>query len=203
VIDTKPNGMSFEEFLAWKPDAPGYELFRGQVMSMQPSGKHEEIIGFLNVELSLEVRRLQLPYFLPKQALVKVAGDNTSYCPDVVLVNREALANEPLWDKVSTLTNGASIPLVIEVVSANWRTDYAYKLVDYEYLGICEYWVIDYLGSGGRRYIGSPKQPTLSIYQLIDEEYQMSQFRGDDVIQSALFPDLKFTAQQIFNGGYV
>ncbi len=201
MIETKPSGMSFEEFLGWKPDAPGYELFRGQVMVTQPAGKHEEIIGFLNVELSLEVRRLQLPYFIPKQALVKVAGDNTSYCPDVVLVNREELAKEPLWDQVSTLTHGSSIPLVIEVVSTNWRTDYAYKLVDYEYLGICEYWVIDYLGSGGRRYIGSPKQPTLSIYQLIDEEYQLSQFRGEDIIQSGLFPDLTFTAQEIFNGG--
>lgn len=200
MVESKPSGMTFEEFLGWKSDTPGHELFRGQVMVMQPTGKHEEIVGFLNLELSLEVRRLQLPYFLPKQALVKVSGDNTSYCPDVLLVNREALPNEPLWEQVSTLTQGASIPLVVEVVSHNWRADYAYKLVDYEYLGICEYWVIDYLGSGGRRYIGSPKQPTLSIYQLIDEEYQLKQFRGDEVIQSGLFPDLQFTAQQVFNG---
>jgi hypothetical protein len=28
---------------------------------------------------------------------------------------------------------------------------------DYESIGIDECWIIDYLGIGGRRYIGSPK----------------------------------------------
>jgi Protein of unknown function (DUF820). len=46
------------------------------------------------------------------------------------------------------------------LVSTNWRDDYGYKLVDYEALGISEYWIADYLGLGGRRYIGNPKQPT-------------------------------------------
>ena len=27
-------------------------------------------------------------------------------------------------------------------------------------MGIAEYWILDYQGLGGRRYIGSPKQPT-------------------------------------------
>jgi Uma2 family endonuclease len=52
----------------------------------------------------------------------------------------------PLWKKSSTVTQAASVPLVIEVVSTNWQDDYAHKLVDYEILGIPEYWIIDYLG---------------------------------------------------------
>lgn len=86
-------------------------------------------------------------------------------------------------------------------MSTNWQDDYAHKLVDYEILGIPEYWIIDYLGLGGRRYIGNPKQPTISIYHLVEDEYQISQFRGDEVIVSPTFPELNLTASQIFAAG--
>jgi Uma2 family endonuclease len=75
------------------------------------------------------------------------------------------------------------------------------KLRDYEALNIPEYWIIDYLGLGGRRYIGFPKQPTLSIYQLLDGEYEVRQFRGSDRLISIAFPQLILTAAQIFNSG--
>ncbi len=60
---------------------------------------------------------------------------------------------------------------------------------------------MDYLGLGGRRFIGNPKQPTISIYLLIDGEYEISQFRGDDRIESPTFPELDLTAQQVFQAG--
>ena len=49
-------------------------------------------------------------------------------------------------------------------------------------MGIFEYWIVDYLGLGGRRYVGNPKQPTLSVYELVDGEYNLTQFRGHDKI---------------------
>jgi Uma2 family endonuclease len=48
------------------------------------------------------------------------------------------------------------------------------------------------------RYIGNPKQPTLSPYTLVDGEYQVQQFREHDRIESPTFPELKLTARQIF-----
>ncbi|WP_367889288.1 Uma2 family endonuclease [Leptolyngbya iicbica] len=155
--------MTFAEFIDWKPDNRRYELHHGTPIERQPTGDHEAVISFLNLALLLEVHRLQQPFLLPKQALVKLPDEDTAYLPDVVLLNRPALTYEPLWKKASTVTQGTSAPLVIEVVSTNWRDDYGKKLVDYESLGIPEYWIVDYLGLGGRRYIGSPKQPTLSI----------------------------------------
>ncbi len=113
-------------------------------------------------------------------------------------MDRSHLASEPLWEKKSTLIQGESIPLIIEVVSTNWRDDYGYKLIDYEGMGIREYWIVDYLGVGGVRFIGHPKQPTLSLYQLVEEEYQVQQFRGNELIASPTFPKLKLTAEQIF-----
>lgn len=118
--------------------------------------------------------------------------------PDVLVIDRSALKSEPLWDTRSTLTLGTSIVLVAEVVSRNWRNDSDYKFYDYERLGIPEYWIIDYLGVGGRRYLGFPKQPTLFIYRLVEGEYQGQIYRGTDELQSQIFPELRLTAQQIF-----
>ena len=164
---------------------------------MQPRGKHEEIIGFLVIEFTLEFRRLNLPYFIPKQALVKVKNQETGYSPDVLILNRNNLANEPLWEQYSTVQHNASIPLVVEIVSSNWRDDYLSKVRDYEEIGIEEYWIVDYLGLGGRRYIGNPKQPTVSIYSLVDDEYQVTQFRENEVIVSPSFSGLSLTVEQV------
>ncbi|MEM9815297.1 MAG: Uma2 family endonuclease [Cyanobacteria bacterium P01_D01_bin.6] len=193
--------MTFAEFIDWKPGDRHYELHNGTPIEMQPTGDHEEVISFLNSVLLVEVYRQQHSFLLPKQALVKLLDEETAYLPDVLLINREALPQEPLWQKASTITQGSTIPLVIEVVSTNWRDDYGKKLVDYEALGIPEYWIVDYLGLGGRRYIGTPKRPTLSIYQLMDDEYQVSQYRGDQPIKSRVFPELSLTATAIFQAG--
>ncbi len=96
---------------------------------------------------------------------------------------------------------GSSVPLIVEVTSTNWVDDYSLKLEAYESIGIQEYWIVDYLGLGGRRFIGNPKQPTFSIYQLIDSEYQVKQFRGAEIIESPTFPELHLTAQQVFAKG--
>ncbi len=200
MIQAIPKLLTFEEFLEWYPEDGRYELIDGQVIEMQPTGKHEEIAEFLDAELTLETRRLQLPYRFPKHAILKATSFNTGYLPDVLVVNRNALSTEPLWEKAATITFGSSVPLVVEVVSTNWENDYARKLEDYETMGIREYWIVDYLGLGGRRYIGSPKQPTLSIYQLVEGEYQVNLFRGNDPIRSLTFPELELTVQQVFQG---
>ena len=127
-----PKPITFEQFLEWKPEAGRYELHDGTIIEMQPTGEHEEITGFLTTKLTVEFDRLNLPYFIPNQALVKPPAKESGYLPDVLILNRANLAAEPLWKKSSTVTQGASIPLVIEVVSTNWRNDYLLKVADYE-----------------------------------------------------------------------
>lgn len=194
----QPKRLTFDEFIEWLPENRRYELHEGTIVEMQPTGKHEDITGFLTQELTLEYTKLHLPYCIPQKALVKLNNKETGYNPDLLLIDRRQLPVEPLWEKKSTVIYGESIPLIIEVVSSNWRDDYGYKLIDYEAMGIREYWIVDYLGVGGVRFIGHPKQPTLSLYQLVDGEYQLQQFREREQIESPTFPELKLTAQQIF-----
>lgn len=203
MVQTVPELMTLDDFLDWYPDGYGrYELWNGVVIEMQPTGTHEQVGGFLGVKLGVEIDRLALPYIIPRQAIVKpIDTDKSGYSPDVIVLDQLALDEEPLWKKRSTITQGNSARVVIEVVSTNWRDDYGHKFIDYEALQIPEYWIVDYLGLGGRRYIGSPKQPTISVYQLIDGEYQVQQFRGSDRIISTAFPDLTLTAAQIFAAG--
>jgi Uma2 family endonuclease len=106
-----------------------------------------------------------------------------------------------MWSREATLTRGDSVRLVIEVVSTNWKTDHARKSEDYEAMGIAEYWIVDHSGLGGKKYIGFPKHPTLSVYTLIDGEYQVTRFRERNCIVSLTFPDLNLTAEQVLNSG--
>ncbi|WP_414569906.1 Uma2 family endonuclease [Nostoc sp. CCY 9925] len=201
-----PKVVTFDEFVAKYPDNTGkrYELYDGVVVEMpQPTGDHEEIVVFLSTKITLEYSRLNLPYGIPKTVLVKPIENESAYSPDVLVLNLPNLVNEPLWKKQSTVTQAACISLVIEVVSTNWRDDYLKKYADYEEMGIPEYWIVDYAALGGREFIGKPKQPTISVCCLEEGEYRVSKFRGDDRIQSAIFPELNLTAEQIFLAGTV
>jgi len=196
--------VTFDEFIDWYPEnsEKRYELHNGAIVEMpKATGEHSEVSGFLIAELNFQIRQLGLPYFAPKKCAVKADNELSGYEPDAIVLDRQATNGEPRWKKESIITMGSSVRLIVEVVSTNWRDDCGYKLVNYEALGIPEYWIADYLGLGGRRYIGNPKQPTFSVYQLVDGEYQVSQFRGDYLILSPTFPQLNLTVKQIFSAG--
>ena len=142
-----------------------------------------------------------LNYFIPNRVLVQPLGYQSGYKPDVLLVDSAALAQEPLWKRESVITLASSIKLLVEVVSTNWPDDYARKFEDYETMGIPEYWIVDYLGLGGRRYIGNPKQPTITICRWVDGVYETQLFQQGDTIISTGFPNLRLTTNQIFEAG--
>ncbi|MEG5044350.1 Uma2 family endonuclease [Microcoleus sp. B4-C1] len=204
MIQTISKTITFDEFVAWYPEnsVHKYELRNGVIVEMPlGTGDHSDVTGFISSEINFEIRRLQLPYSIPGDCLFKLSRDEAGYQPDVIVLDRTALANEPRWKKESIITMGSSVRLAVEVVSTNWQDDYLVKVADYERLSIPEYWVVDYAALGGRRFIGNPKQPTISVYQLVDGEYQISLFRGDDIVESLTFPELRLTAEQIFRAG--
>lgn len=204
MVQAIPEFVTFDEFIAWYPENSEhrYELHNGVIVEMPlGTGDHSDIAGFISGKLFVEIERQQLPYLVPREYIVKFVNDKSGYCPDVLVLDRSALLNEPRWKKESIITMGASVRLAVEVVSTNWRDDYYLKLGQYEEMGIPEYWIVDYLGLGGRKFIGSPKLPTLSVYELVDGEYQVKQFREGERIESPTFPELSLTAEQIFRAG--
>ncbi|MCX5933955.1 MAG: Uma2 family endonuclease [Pseudanabaena sp. LacPavin_0818_WC45_MAG_42_6] len=191
--------MTFEEFIDWYPeDGKRYELYRGAVREMMPIGDHELTSSFLSEELTLEVRSNHSNYRVSRMCLLKPEMAETGFIPDVVVIDRLELVNEPMWQKASVIQNGKTIPLVIEVVSTNWSDDYAIKLSQYESMGIAEYWIVDYRALGAVRHIGKPKQPTVTVCKLIEGEYQLFLFTAGQRIESDIFPELNLMTDTIF-----
>ena len=201
MIQTITKPVSFDEFVAGYPENTDckYELYDGTIIEMPlATGTHSNITGFISLKLGVQIDRYDLPYSIPGACLLKPLETESGYQPDVIVLDKEELAKEPRWQKESIVTSGSSVQLVVEVVSQNWKNDYLRKLADYEGMGIPEYWIVDYLGLGGRRFIGNPKSPTLSIYTMVDGEYDVMQFREEDRVESAAFPELALTVNDIF-----
>jgi Uma2 family endonuclease len=188
--------ISFDDFITWLPERSPYryELRDGEILKLpKPPGKHSEIAGSISSELNLTIHRSQIPYIIPRDSIVKSIDGNSGYEPDIIVLDKEMLAQDLRWETESIITQGSSVKLAVEVVSTNWQDDYAVKQIAYQALGIQEYWIVDYLGLGGRTFIGHPKQPTISVYYLVDGEYDLHQFRGDELIQSPTFPELELS----------
>ncbi|EAW33591.1 Uma2 family endonuclease [Lyngbya sp. PCC 8106] len=201
MIQILQQPITFDEFIEWLPSVSEsrYELHRGVIIEMpKPRGKHSKVSGNLAYDLGTAIRQANLPYFIPKECIVRSIDGNSGYEPDIIILDEPALIDEPDWESGSIITLGQSIKIIVEVVSSNWRDDYFMKLGEYEALGIPEYWIVDYAALGGRRFIGNPKQPTITIGQLVDGEYELQQFKLGDRLFSPTFPNLMLTVEQIF-----
>lgn len=199
VIAKQPVKLSFEDYLSHTPEDEGrYELVDGILETMPPpTWLHLLIAKFLVYRLDAEIARQGraqewTTLFEPGQR----TDESDSRLPDVAVVPFAAMA-----DVLTSAVLTTPAPLVVEIVSGNWRDDYLTKLAEYEGLGVTEYWIVDYQGLGGSRYIGHPKRPTLSIYHRIEGEYQVQQFRGQERLVSPRFPELDLRAEQVFAAG--
>ncbi|NJL60588.1 MAG: Uma2 family endonuclease [Methylacidiphilales bacterium] len=201
---TETKIYTFDEFIELYPENSEvrYELHDGVIVEMpKPRGKHSKLTGFAIEELLLAIREIGKRgiWFIPRESIVKPNRDKCGYEPDIIILDQENLGNESRWETESVIQNAASIKVIVEVVSTNWRDDYYDKFRDYEEMGIPEYWIFDYAALGGRDFIGYPKQPTIFVCELIEGEYVKKIFRGNDLIKSPTFPQLNLTAQQIFD----
>ena len=199
----EPKIYTFDEFIEWYPEnsVVRYELHDGVIFEMpKPKGKHSKLTGSLVGKFLTTISEIGKTdiWFIPRESIVKPGRDKSGYEPDIIILNQETIDTETRWETESIIQNATSVKLIVEVVSSNWQDDYYDKLRDYEGMGIPEYWIVDYAALGGRKFIGNPKQPTIFVCELIDGEYQMTPFRGDDLIVSPTFPQLNLTAQQVF-----
>ena len=197
MTTTTSKKLTFEEFLQQYPDGYGiYELVNGEIVQVEPTRAHKNVARFLVFAFNDEIRRLKLGYIPDKDIVVRTvtaSGQEQGRNPDVGVVSAS------LWNS-NVLTYGAltePIQLAVEVASTNWEDDYVDKLDEYQRLGISEYWIVDYLAIASRAYLGNPKVPTVSVYQLVEGKYQVQKFRGSDRILSNTFPELELTVDQV------
>ncbi len=202
-VQAQPKLYSFDEFISGYPDRSEvrYELHDGVIVEMpKPRGRHSILTGSLIEQLSIAIRQLGKggTWTIPREAIVRSKSGRSGYEPDIIVLNRDVLGLEPRWESESIVQNPDSVKLIVEVVSTNWRDDYYNKLRDYEEMGIEEYWIVDYAALGPRKFIGNPKQPTVFVCRLVDGEYQMNPFRGDNSIISPTFSQFNLSAEEIF-----
>lgn len=203
MIQSATKLLNVDEFITEYGDSDRYELIDGELIEMEPTGLHEQVGAFIGRKLNVEIDRQNLPSLIPHRCLIKLLGTETAFRPDLIVLDQTKLIDEPLWEQKPVITSGKSIQLIAEVVSTNWQNDYARKVEDYALFGVPEYWIIDYLGIGGREYIGKPKQPTVTICNLVGDQYQKQLFQNNDLLVSSIFPNLKITTQQIFAAGRI
>jgi Uma2 family endonuclease len=85
--------------------------------------------------------------------------------------------------------------LAVEVVSPgnpgsdNYNRDYIEKPQEYAARGILEYWLID------------PAREVFVLHLLSNGQYQGTEFRGNQRIESPAFASLQLTAEQILQAG--
>jgi Uma2 family endonuclease len=195
---TSAKPLTFDAFLEQYGDDPRYELADGELVDMEPIGPHEAVAGKAASKISLAIESENLPFVLPKSCILRpVADELTARKPDAIVLDERALRQEPHWEQEPVIIYGSSVKLVVEVVSTNWENDYARKVDEYALMGIAEYWIIDFRGLGGIRYIGDPKQPTFTVNRLAGRLYEQKQFRLDERIESPLFPSINLKLQDL------
>ena len=183
--------LTLAEYLAYDDGTDTrYELVNGELVAMaQPTGIHGGMCEFINDSFRFEIQRLQLP-LISKQDLItvqtlQVRGKITCRVPDVVVITSDQWQEMRFREAVLT----DSVPLlVVEIVSDSTRNiDYRKKRAEYNAIEIPEYWIIDF------------SDRKVTVLFLEDGLYEEIVYRGDEVIKSLLFPELKLTPSQNFN----
>ena len=194
--------ITFEDFLERCPQDGFYELVNGEIVKVETTRYHQNIARFLMFAFKDEIRRLKLDYIVDKDIPIKTLtdeGQQQGRRPDVAVVNGS------LWNSdvrgYGALTE--PIQLAVEIVSTNWEDDYVDKLDEYQRLGITEYWIVDYLAIASRAYLGNPKQPTIFVYNLVENSYRVNAFKESDRLISPTFTELTLTAAEVFNASQI
>ncbi|MGH1392643.1 MAG: Uma2 family endonuclease [Trichormus sp.] len=193
---TKPK-LTFEQFLDQCPEEGFYELVDGEIVEVRSTRNHDDVADFTADSFKDEIKRLNLNFVVKNTAVFKTInskGIEQGRKPDVSVIDRDVWRS----NRSAYAALEQPIQLAVEVTSTNWEDDYIDKLDEYQRLGIPEYWIVDYLAIGDRKYLGQPKEPTVFVFLLnADREYERTAFKGFDLIISRTFPELKLRAAQI------
>lgn len=169
-----PQNMTFEEYLDWAMGSEQrMELVDGEVEYMSPiSLVHQEICMFLLTLMNMLAQARNLGQVLAQPFVMKV-GTRTAREPDILFVATAHL------DRIKPTFLDGPGDLCIEIVSPESQIrDRQTKLLEYQRLGVPEYWVID------------PILQEALFYRLEDDQYKQVALDEQNVYHSAVMPGL-------------
>jgi Uma2 family endonuclease len=180
---------SYADYLTWN-FKERLELFRGKIFKMSPAPNrvHQTISAKLHLQFANSFKKNTCNvYYAPFDVrLVKSKTEDekvtTVVQPDLCIICDD--------DKLDDRGCIGAPDLVVEILSpGNTKKEMGIKFDLYEENEVKEYWLID------------PSEKTVLIYTLQQKKYiGLKPFIIEDVLQSPLFPSLKFKVKDIFSG---
>ena len=171
------------ELFAMPDDGFRYELVKGELRRMSPSGsEHGAIIINVSVLLAQYVKAKKLGVCFGAETGFKIASDpDTVRAPDVAFIRRERIPESGVPKK---FWPGAP-DLAVEVLSPGD----ARKEVDEK--------VEDWLGAGARAvWVVNPKRRTVSVYRPASEVVRLAE--GDVLDGGEVVPGFRCEVSEIF-----
>jgi Uma2 family endonuclease len=186
MVQTKARFLSFEEYLSYEDGTDNlYELFNGELIEVPPESG-------LNVEIANLLFTLFLPIVgyrrLRGHGLeLEVRGEPKNRFPDLTILREEHIQ---LLRRRNTIRLSMAPPLlVVEIVSPGEiqrDRDYIAKRMQYQDLGIPEYWIVD------------PQERTILVLELEGAVYkEVKTFRESEMVRSPQLGELNATIAQI------
>jgi Uma2 family endonuclease len=187
--------FTFQEYLTYEDGTDTrYELVDGELVPMSVgTGVHAAIIEFLSDCFKAVISDLEGSYRVSSGSVgvrsPRGGRTNTSRIPDITVLTEAQLG--ALWNREAIIDFDETPPLlVVEVTSPSTQTeDYRAKQLEYNVREIPEYWIVD------------PLSELVTICLLEDGLYTLYEFRGEESLQSSLFPSLDLTAAQVLAAG--
>ena len=186
--------LTFEEYLAYNDGTDTrYELVNGELIPMSlGTGKHGAIAKFLERAFDDESAKIGASWTAQKFSVgirsPRGGRWNTSRIPDVTVLPVEQWESLGNREAVIELNEYPPI-LVVEVVSESTKNaDYRSKRSEYAVLNISEYWIVD------------PVDGVVTVCSLSEGFYDAASFRGEERIESLIFPGLDLTVEQVLRG---
>lgn len=190
IQQLKPRFQSFDEYLAYDDGTDQvYELFNGELIEVPPeSGINVQIANrlFLAFALLLGTDRVR-----GHGLELEVRGEPKNRYPDLTIIREEHVLRLAQRNTIQ-LTMPPPL-LVIEVVSSGelqWHRDYVAKRMQYQDVGIPEYWIVN------------PQTQTVLVLALDETIFtEFGTFSGEESVQSPQFPNLSLTPNTLFAAG--
>ncbi|PZV05286.1 MAG: Uma2 family endonuclease [Leptolyngbya sp.] len=193
-MTTTTQRLTLDEYLAYDDGSDRrYELVNGELLPMSlGTGRHGAIIKRLEKIFDVEAERVQ-------HAWIALAGTiglpsprsdrwDTVRIPDVSVLTLEQW--EALQERKAVIRLNEPPPLlVVEVVSESTKsTDYRARRAEYSVLDIPEYWIVD------------PLLGKVTVCLLLEGWYEATEYQGQTILQSSIFPELALAAETILQG---